>query len=120
MKMIIADSDTVIATNAGNPGRMFRFGIGNVERGDEGRQEHGGPLVPGPWAYAYGLGVAICANPEMGTGAERERNLAAGREHDVEDGDRIQIDDVLYEIRPFRHGEYVKLVKVADLRELQA
>jgi len=73
-----------------------RYGIGGVPRGDSGRQEHGGPLVPGPWAFVFELGSTI--DNAGGTGAEIQRNRAAGIEHDVQHGDFVRFDGCLYEI----------------------
>jgi hypothetical protein len=63
-----------------------RFKVGAVPRGSEGRKVHEGPMVPGPWAYAYGIAGAICANPEHGTFGEIRRAKAAGKFFQIEDG----------------------------------
>jgi hypothetical protein len=90
-----AVSDHVLALT----GTYRRFGVGGICRGGEGRQTYQGPMIPGPWAFAFGLGSTITANPAHGTGAERERKLAAGTEHDVAEGDRVRFDGVTYEVQ---------------------
>ena len=87
-----------------------RFGVGFIPEGSEGRQVKYGPMVPGPWAFAFGLCSVI--DNFGGTGAERKRNLAAGTEHDVEDGDSVTIDGVEFVVRVTRNGfdRRVKLV----------
>lgn len=105
---------------------LKRFGIGGVPAGHVGRQVTQGPLVPGPWAFTFGLASVIAANPEHGTYGEIKRNLAAGREHTVEEGDRIVFDGVTYEVqvtdgfgkrqadgRPYTDYSFIKLVEVA-------
>ena len=91
-------------------GYRKRFGLGFVPKGDEGRQVFQGEMVPGPWAYAFGLCSVI--DNHGGTGAERQRNLEAGTEHDVEAGDTVIIDGNSYEVKVTRNGfePYLKLV----------
>jgi hypothetical protein len=89
----------------------YRLGIGGVARGDEGRQVTHGPLVPGPWAYAYGLCTVMCSEPEHGTYGEMKRLEAANKVHDVASGDHAVIDDVEYEIEVYRR-QYIRLTKV--------
>jgi len=93
--------------------RVKRFGVGLVAEGDEGRQEFGGPMVPGPWAFSYGL--SVCIDNHGGTGAERQRNLAAGTEHDVNEGDIVEIDGHSFVIKVTRNGfePYIKFVPKA-------
>jgi len=75
-----------------------RFGICLVPAGDEGRQVHQGPMVPGPWASTFGLCTAICSDTSQNTGAVSARALAAGTEAIVENGDRVVMENVTYEI----------------------
>jgi len=104
---------------------LKRFGLGGVIRGAHGRRETNGDLVSGPWAYTYGLGTCIAANPEHGTFGEIKRNLAAGREHVVEEGDQIVFDGVTYAVtvtdgfgkpqadsRPYTDYSFIRLVAV--------
>lgn len=86
-----------------NIGRLKRYGIGAVPRGSEARKVQDGPMVRGPWAYVYGLGVVM--DNHGGTGAERARKLAEGTEHDVAEGDLLEIDGVTYQIRIDRWGD---------------
>ena len=89
-----------------------RFGIGCVQRGEEARREFQGPMVPGPWAYTYGLCTVI--DNYGGTGRESAEKLAEGTEHIVEDGNLLEIDDVVYEVNVYRR-EYIRLVEVCRL-----
>jgi hypothetical protein len=88
--------------------RGIRKGVSAVPRGSEGRQVHGGPMVPGPWAYTYGLATCICANPENGTYGEMKRLRAENKVHAVDDGTRLSIDGVTYEVVMDR-GEWINL-----------
>ena len=54
------------------------------------RKVMNGPMVPGPWAYAFALGTVI--DTQGGTKAESERLRAQGLEHDVAQGDNLVID----------------------------
>lgn len=91
-------------------GYRKRFGLGFVPEGHEGRQTFQGEMVPGPWAYAFGLCSVI--DNHGGSGAERQRNLAANTEHDVEEGDTIIIDGNSYVVKVTRNGfePYLNLV----------
>lgn len=89
-------TDTVISV----AGR--RFGIGAVPRGFSGRKVTDGPLVPGPWAYTYGLATVIDNYPER-RAAERARDI------EVMDEDKLEIDGVWYKVHCTRFG-YVDLL----------
>jgi len=78
-------------------GYFKRFAVGVVVKGAEGRRDFGGPMVPGPWAYAFGLCTVI--DNHGGTGAEAERNRAANTEHTINDGDLLELDGNVYKIR---------------------
>ncbi len=71
----------------------------------------------------------MAANPEHGTYGEIKRNLAAGREHTVEEGDRLIFDGVTYEVqitngfgkrkavgRAYSDGDFIDLVEVTENR----
>jgi len=58
----------------GYRGSGFRVGL--VPEGESGRQTHGGPNVPGPWAYAFPLCTVI--DNAGGTAADIERERKAG------------------------------------------
>ena len=86
-----------------------RFGIGMVPAGCEGRQVDFGPVVPGPWAYTFGLGTCICSNPGMGTHAESQRKLAAKTEHVVEDGDVLAMGGAIFTVKIKSSGNGVRM-----------
>jgi hypothetical protein len=92
---------------AGKRGIEKFFGVGAVPRGSAGRQVHKGPLVDGPWAYAYGMPVCIVADPAARARDKQERDDALR----VEAGDEIEIDRVIYRVE-IERGEYVNFVKV--------
>ena len=89
-------------------GTYHRFGVGFVDKTTTCRRSHHGPELPGPYAYTYGLSSVISANPEMSTGAEIKRNLAAGLEHEVKDGDLLRIGDDVFKVRVVRR-EWIEL-----------
>jgi len=95
-----------------------RFGICFVAEDQEARQEFEGPLVPGPWAQTFGLCTAICSDPSQNTSAVSERNIEAGIEAVVADGDLIQIDQHLFRIEIYRDFSQLRmnlhLVEVSD------
>ena len=86
-------------------GTYFRHGVGAVPRGAEGRKVQDGPMVAGPWAYAYGLSSCLSSSAAM-----REQD-AARRATDVvvTDGTRLLIDGVSYTVKIVRR-EYIELV----------
>ena len=100
-------SDHVLALK----GTYHRFGLAAIPRGKSGRKVFQGPLVPGPWAFAFGLSSVIAANPEHGTYGDIRRNKAAGLEHEVEAADLIRFDGVTYRIEVERR-QYINLVAV--------
>lgn len=71
-----------------------RYRIGFVGPEQSGRKETGGPMVPGPWAFAYGLCVVI--NNRGGSGAESARRLAEGNEIEFDFGDVFEIEGVQF------------------------
>lgn len=94
-------------------GTYHRFGIGGIPEGNEGRQVYQGPLVPGPWCFAFGLCSVICDNPKLGTGAQLERKTADGSAHTVRDGSVLEICGNLYRVRVFRR-EYIALDRIDE------
>lgn len=86
----------------------FRHGIVAIPVGERARQEHGGPLVPGPWAATYGL--ASCIDNHGGTGAEARRKREAGLEHTVRAGSLVRIDGVVYVVADASRGRGEHLV----------
>jgi hypothetical protein len=92
-----------------------RYGIGAVARDQVGRQVHQGPEVPGPWAYAFALATVIDSEGK-GSKFDSDQALAAGTEHDVTIGGRVQIDDVVYTIEAAPNHN-IKLVMNPDQAE---
>jgi hypothetical protein len=87
------------------------FTLGFVPAGYAGRQHQGGPLVPGPWAYAFANSAVIsdCG----GTRDELDRAAAEGRLYHAELGDRLDIDGAVFEIQSPRNSNgNLSLVKV--------
>lgn len=82
--------------------RRGRYGVGFCGPEHTCRRVHGGPVLPGPYGYVFQLCTVI--DNFGGTRAERERNLAAGIEHDVVMGDYVFLlwDGELY---PFQITE---------------
>jgi hypothetical protein len=91
------DMPTTLAVDSGK-GFDYRFAVTFIDREHEGRQEHGGPMVPGPWAFANQQCSVIAANPEHGTYGQVKRAKAAGRYIPVETGTLIKVDDAIYRI----------------------
>jgi hypothetical protein len=88
-------------------GTFNRFGIGGVPKGHEGRKEHGGEMVPGPWHFIYGLASVISAHPGQGTGDEMARARAEDRVIEVADGDKLNIDGLKYTVKKSWNGVLV-------------
>lgn len=91
---ITVKTSTVLRLHTGE-----RFGLGAIPRGATGRQVHGGPLVPGPWAFAYQLGTVIDCYPER-RAAEYAKDVV------VADGFTLTIDRVTYVVRETSDGRY--------------
>lgn len=75
-------------------GTYNRFKIGGVPKGSEGRKEHGGELIPGPWHYIFGLCTVI--DNHGGTGAEMDRARQQKLVLEVSPGDKLVIDGIEY------------------------
>lgn len=73
-----------------------RYQIGFVAAGEQARQAYGGPLVPGPWAYAFGLGFAITADGNPG-----QQSAAPVPIHD---GAQIRVCGHVYRVRLTRRN----------------
>lgn len=96
------------------PGRLpGRFAFGFVGPDGSCRREYQGPVLPGPYAYGFGLAVAITADPEMSTGAERRRNRAAGTEIDAKIGDEVVFRGFRFRIES-APNDNVKLTLVGE------
>lgn len=90
-----------------------RFGVGAVPSGQSARQVDRGPLVEGPWAYTFPLCTVIAADPDQGTFGDMRRLREAGKVHEVQDGDRVTIDGVVYEVGPDpRNRQYPILIRL--------
>jgi hypothetical protein len=75
------------------------YSVGYIDAKEEGRCEHEGPLVPGPWCFAGGRCSVI--DNHGGTNAEIERGAARGEPHlYARIGDVLDIDGNLFQIRP--------------------
>jgi hypothetical protein len=72
-----------------------RYGLGGWTAEGTGRIVYQGPMVKGPYVFVFGLATVIASNPSLGTGAERQRNLLAGTEHDVAEGDEVEFTGAL-------------------------
>lgn len=106
-------SDHTIAVRGTGRGFNRRFGIGAMPADMSGRQVTGGPLVPGPWAFAFGLCSVI--DNHGGSAREAAEKRAAGTEHVVDFGDELVIDGHAYTVERIPwSSEHVKLVLVAD------
>lgn len=80
------EPDSAIAV----PGRG-RFGLVYTPADGKSRRETMGPVLPGPWAGAYGLAAVLSSTPGMSTGSEIRRNYDAGTEVDARIGDYLVI-----------------------------
>ena len=102
---------TILATNNGR----FRFNVGHVPEGEVGRQVTQGPLVPGPWAYTFGLSTYIS---DSGSSAdETDEAKANGTYLEVEDGDLIEVAGNTYTVHYsgfHARGEHLRLELVKD------
>lgn len=77
-------------------------GVGYVAEGESGVQVHGGPMVPGPWAYGFPLCHVL--DNHGGTGAEQQRLREAGLLLELEGGELVEIDGTLYQAVIERRG----------------
>jgi hypothetical protein len=66
-----------------------RFGLGFVGPQGTSRREYGGPIVPGPYAYTFGLATVLAADPAQGTGAEMGRLRHLGMVIDARPGELL-------------------------------
>jgi hypothetical protein len=80
------------------------FHVGAMPRGQEGRREYAGPMVPGPWAFANGAATCITANRAIAERDAAERDAAIP----VQDGTLLVIDNCQYRVEVVR-GEWLTL-----------
>ncbi len=99
------DDYTILVING-----RHNHAVGCIKAGDSARKVCGGPLVPGPWAYTFGLGACLTADYE---GKAEELAREAQRTIDIESGDLIRVDGNVYRVEIFRR-EYIKLHPVQD------
>ena len=87
-----------------NRGYSLYFHVGAMPRGQEGRREYAGPMVPGPWAFANGRAVCLSASAAI-----RERDAAEeAAAIIVKDGSLLVIDNCQYRVEVVR-GEWLTL-----------
>lgn len=79
-----------------------RFGIGFIPQGCEERQVIQGPMVPGPWAYCYGLCTVI--DNHGGTGSEMRSLEERGLVHHIERDDIVVVDGTRHLVEATRNG----------------
>lgn len=87
--------DVVLVINSQAP---RRFRVGFVPAGSEARQVSQGPKVPGPWAFVWEKASAIDGRVMRSTTPE----------HNVVDGDVIEIDGALFVVHI--RNRFVELV----------
>lgn len=74
------------------------FGIGHVPEGESGRKQSHGCLVPGPWAFVYGLATVI--DNRGGTAADIARQRREGKLVEAKLGDILIVAGHEYRIEP--------------------
>lgn len=74
-----------------------RFGLGGWTAAGEGRLITQGPMVKGPYLYAFGLCVVM--DNHGGTGKEHDDGVKAGTEIEIVDGDIVVHEGVAYKAR---------------------
>jgi hypothetical protein len=79
--------------------------VGCVKEGESGRQVSQGPLVPGPWAYAFNIGAVLTSNYKGKAEALRAEER---RTIDILDGDFIRVDSNVYKVEIFDR-KYINL-----------
>lgn len=82
------------------------YAIGFVPAGQQARKVYKGPLVPGPWAYAFACATVI--DNYGGSKREREDAEAKGLVIRAELGDMLRIDGSVFKILP-DHNNNIKL-----------
>ena len=71
------------------------FHVGHIGEGEQSRQTHGGPMVPGPWAYAFSLPFAITQQGDLG---KRPSEPVP-----IHDGALIRVCGYVYQVRVDRY-----------------
>ncbi len=98
-------SDRMLAVDSGK-GYSHYFHVGAVPVGGCGRKVDGGPLVNGPWAYAFGAATVICASKAMQEHDAAKRADAIP----VVDGSKVIVDTIEYTVAIDPRGPWIKLV----------
>ena len=101
------DSPNTIAVYSRYARGNVRLAVGYKGAGQSGRQEQGGPIIPGPWPYTFPLPTVI--DNYGGTGREAAERIAAGTEYPVEIGDRFTIEGIVYVLTDDRPYDYPTL-----------
>lgn len=99
------------ASRSGGPGG---WAVGGWDETAEGRIEHGGPMVRGPYAYIIGLSSVI--DNYGGTGTEWRRAEESGRLFRLRAGDKLSVNGTVYVLKldkGFFNRGYPVLEKVA-------
>lgn len=104
------DTEAVLRVPFGT-GPARRFGLGYIDPTGHARRVTGGPILPGPYAYAFGMGTCISADPRMGTGAETSALAARGLVFDARVGDVLCFQNSHWRIDRAPNGN-VKLTHV--------
>lgn len=85
------------------------WGYGGWTAEGKGRAVDQGPLVQGPYAFAFGLCTVI--DNHGGTAAEIEQAKAEGRLYHLKAGDNVEIAGTVYKVVLCKRG-YVKFAVV--------
>ena len=102
-------SKTVLRMKTRNGGNV-RLMISYCPADGMCRREYQGPILPGPYAATFPLGVMI---DSAGTQArEMRENEEAGLEYEVQEGDILEMDGMLWEIRDDVRNDYPRLYPV--------
>lgn len=90
-------SKTVLRMYCKHAGHDCRLQISYTAPDGLSRREYQGPILPGPYASTFPLGVVI--DNHGGSGAESRKLREAGLEFDVAEGDEFELDGMRWTIR---------------------
>lgn len=88
-------------------GTLHYFHVCAVPRGQEARQEQGGPLIPGPWAFAFGKATCLTDNRATQERDAKERAEAV----EIEEGSVLRIDGCDYRVSVNPVGPWLTLAR---------
>ena len=74
------------------------------------RREYQGPILPGPYAATFPL--VSCLDKRGTQGREIKQNMEDGLEYEVQDGDILEMDGMLWQIRDDRALNYPHLYPI--------